>query len=199
MGNDWIVPSSGREPVTADDLSARALARLKAAGLGPVTPPPAPPPQPAVAMKPGTESARLAMTCAATGRPFVATVTIEGENLRLESAEIPSNGGNRTSGSGSSPPPLNDRSFAIGAAPDWACPHCRTSYEQHAVWLCGCRRKAMHCGGEDRNGYTYCACARFERRRFETVDRLPVRDLSPQQRASIARSASSALVPTRGR
>jgi hypothetical protein len=141
---------------------------------------------------PGAEKVRLEMTCAATGRSFIAIAERRGAELRLIDHELPKPG--HRPGGGCGPPERLSGEYSIGYAAGWACPLCRS---RERGWSCDCRERpdSFHCGGRQ-GRRTYCACGRLEARGFIEVESIAVRGESVGRRAQA--DATSSL-SSRGR
>jgi hypothetical protein len=127
-----------------------------------------------------SRAARLPATCARTGTPFIVEATMREDPLK--GAVLHLDGAMRrprfTPGRPVTAPCIIE-TFRIEAAPGWACPICNASYEAKSIWMCGCApfENAMHCGGS-RQGYSFCACGKFEKRSAVVVERVEVRNLT---------------------
>lgn len=163
-----------------DDLLARARAAVgheAAEPRGKV--------QTASSPVPSTEKVRLEMTCAATGRSFIAIAERRGAQLQLIDHELPKPG-HRPGGGG--PAERLSGEYSIRYAAGWACPLCRS---REGGWSCNCQERPdlFHCGGRQ-GRRTYCACGRLETRGFIDVESIAVRGESAGRRASAAASPS---------
>jgi hypothetical protein len=122
------------------------------------------------------EKVQLQMTCAATGRSFIAIAERRGKELRLIDHKLPEPG--HRAGAG-----LAERlsgEYSIGYAAGWTCPLCRS---RERGWSCDCseRPDSFHCGGRQ-GRRTYCACGRLETRGFIEVESIAVRGESVGRR-----------------
>jgi hypothetical protein len=138
----------------------------------------------------GAEKVRLEMTCAATGRSFIAIAERRGAELRLIDHELPKPGHRP----GGGPAERLSGEYSSGYAAGWACPLCRS---REGGWSCNCREHpdSFHCGGRQ-GRRTYCACGRLETRGFIEVESIAVRGESVGRRPQA--DATSSL-SSRGR
>jgi hypothetical protein len=159
-------------PTGRVDLTKGAdlIAKTRAA-LEPPSPPVAPANMPAPPNR--VEQVRLAGTCGATGRSFIAIAERRNAELWLIGSELPRNGRG-----GGDPPALLSGSYRIEMTESWHCPICRSRASQE-IWVCECNRfrGALHCGGTSGRA-SYCACGRFEERGFIETDWFQLRGTS---------------------
>jgi hypothetical protein len=177
------------DPARSADLAKRAQAALER-----------PTPRPVI---------RIAATCSATGRPFIALTEQRDGALYLIGNELPGPAGGAGTGAGVAGGSLG--SFRIEANADWRCPHCGTRdnplLEAGLLWQCHCRDHDghFHCVGSA-GRQLRCACGKLEERQFKVTDSFAVRGAlsaaasaparsRPAETTGIARSSPAAPLP----